>query len=570
MRLFMIPVALVFALCVQGAAFAEDTQSGATAGEAEPATDASAADTSPETAQDENLLSEAELEQLVAPIALYPDPLLANVMIASTYPLEIVQADRWYQKNKELKGDALQEALADQNWDDSIKDLVAVPDALEMMNKDLDWTQKLGDAVLAQQSDVMDAVQALRARAKENGKLESNPQQTVTVTQTVIQNGNGASDGGQATSQGAPQTRDVIAIQPTNPETVYVPYYEPSVVYGSWPYPNYEPYYFPPPPGYAFGSALATGLVWSAGFAIGNAIWGDDLNWGRNDINVNVNRNISGNTINRNNVNAQKWEHNAEHRRGVQYNNADVRNKFSNTQIDRNNVGNKVGNNVGNKVGDLGDKRPGGGNLGDRRPGNGGQNRPTVGDIEAGLERPGGGNLADKRPGGGNGRPGGGNAGGKLPGNAGGKRPSVGDIEAGLKKPGGGNLADKRPGNGNGPGAGGGNRPNVGGAKRPNAGDLQANLKNKAGPNKPSVNKPSINKPDVKKPSVNKPAAKKPSVSKPAASKPKSQPSGNAFKKESGSAARKASARGHASAGHRDISRGRGGGGGRAAGGRRR
>ena len=124
MRLFMIPVALVFALCVQGAAFAEDTQSGATAGEAEPATDASAADTSPETAQDENLLSEAELEQLVAPIALYPDPLLANVMIASTYPLEIVQADRWYQKNKELKGDALQEALADQNWDDSIKDLL--------------------------------------------------------------------------------------------------------------------------------------------------------------------------------------------------------------------------------------------------------------------------------------------------------------------------------------------------------------------------------------------------------------------------------------------------------------
>ncbi|HML90859.1 DUF3300 domain-containing protein [Methyloceanibacter sp.] len=557
MRLFMIPVALVFALCVQGAAAADDTQSGAAAGEAGPATDASAADASTETAQDGDLLSEAELEQLVAPIALYPDPLLANVMIASTYPLEIVQADRWYQKNKELTGEALQEALAGQNWDDSIKDLVAVPDALEMMNKDLDWTQKLGDAVLAQQSDVMDAVQALRARAKENGKLESNPQQTVTVTQTVIQNGGGAS-GGQASSQGAPQTRDVIAIQPTNPETVYVPYYEPLVVYGSWPYPNYEPYYFPPPPGYAFGSALATGLVWSAGFAIGNAIWGDDLNWGRNDINVNVNRNISGNTINRNNVNVQKWEHNAEHRRGVQYNNTNVRNKFSNAQIDR------------NKVGDLGGKRPGGGNLGDRRPGNGGQNRPTVGDIEAGLERPGGGNLAGKRPGGGDGRPGGGNAGGKLPGNAGGKRPSAGDIEAGLKKPGGGHLADRRPGDGKGPGAGGGNRPNAGGAKRPNAGDLQANLKNKAGANKPSVNKPSINKPDVKKPSVNKPAAKKPSVSKPAASKPKSRPSGNAFKKESGSAARKASARGHASAGHRDISRGRGGGGGRAGGGRRR
>jgi len=575
MRVFMIPVALAFALCVQGAAFAQDTQSGAGAGESEPATDASAADTSPETAQDDTLLSEAELEQLVAPIALYPDPLLANVMIASTYPLEVVQADRWYRKNKELKGDALQDALAEQNWDDSIKDLVAVPDALEMMNKDLDWTQKLGDAVLAQQSDVMDAVQALRARAKENGKLESNPQQTVTVTQTVIQNGDGVSGGGQASSQGAPQTRDVIAIQPTNPETVYVPYYEPSVVYGSWPYPNYEPYYFPPPPGYAFGSALATGLVWSAGFAIGNAIWGDDLNWGRNDINVNVNRNVSGNTINRNNVNVQKWEHNAEHRRGVQYNNTNVRNKFSNARIDRANVGNKIGNNVENKVGDLGGKRPGGGNLGDRRPGNGGRNRPTVGDIEAGLEGPGGGTLAGKRPGGGNGRPGGGNAAGKLPGNAGGKRPSAGDIEAGLKKPGGGNLGDKRPGDGKGPGAGGGNRPNAGGAKRPNAGDLQANLKNKAGPgkpsaNKPSINKPSINKPSANKPSIHKPDVKKPSVNKPAASKPKSRPSGNAFNKESGAAARKASARGHASAGHRDISRGRGGGGGGHAGGGRR
>lgn len=581
MRLFMIPVALVVALWGQGVALAQETQSGAPAGEAEPSADASAADTSSDAGQDETLLSEAELEQLVAPIALYPDPLLANVMIASTYPLEVVQADRWYQKNKDLKGDALQEALAGQNWDDSIKSLVAVPDAVEMMNKDLDWTQKLGDAVLAQQSDVMDAVQNLRALAKENGKLESNPQQTVTVTQTVIQNG--SSDGGQTSAQSAPQSRDVIAIQPTNPETVYVPYYEPSVVYGSWPYPNYEPYYFPPPPGYAFGSALATGLVWSAGFAIGNAIWGDDLNWGRHDINVNVDRNISGNTINRNNVNVQKWEHNSEHRRGVQYNNTDVRNKFSNTQADRNNIGNKVGNNVGNKPGGLGDNRPGGGNLGDRRPGGGGQNRPTVGDIEAGLERPGGGNLGDKRPGGGNGRPGGG-AGNKLPGNAGGNRPSVGDLEAGLKKPGGGNLGDKRPSGGNladkrpgggnlankGPGAGGGNRPNGGGAKRPNAGDLQANLKNKGGANKPSGNKPSINKPDVKKPSVNKPAAKKPSVNKPAASKPKSRPSGNAFKKESGSAARQASARGHASAGHRDISRGRGGGGGRAGGGRRR
>ena len=431
----------------------------------------------------------------------------------------------------DLEGDALQEALATQDWDDSIKDLVSVPDALEMMNNDLDWTQKLGDAVLAQQSDVMNAVQALRARAKENGTLESNPQQTVTVTQTVVQSSDGSSGSGEALSQGG-QTQDVIAIQPTDPEKIYVPYYEPAVAYGAWPYPSYQPYYFPPPPGYRFGSALATGLVWSAGYAIGNAIWGDNINWGRNDINVNV----SGNTINRNNVNVQKWEHNSEHRRGVQYNNTEVRNKFEN-KGNRNNLG----DNAGNRRPGGGEGRPGPGD----RPGAGG--RPTVGDLERDLKRPGGGegrpgggNLADKRPGGGEGRPGG----DKRPG-AGGGRPSVGDIEAGLKKPGGG----KRPA------AGGGDRPKVGGGARPGGGDRQANLKDRA---------------PAKKPAAKKPAVKKPAAKKPAAKKPQSRPSGNAFHKGSGSAARKASSRGRASAGGRSVSRGHGGGGRRAGGGGRR
>ena len=525
MRFFMISAAFTLALGMQGTAFAQGTdaevaveppQQDSAPAEAE----ASDSDQSSDGVAQDTLLSEAELEQLVAPVALYSDPLLANVLIASTYPLEVVQAERWYQKNKELKGDGLQEALAKQDWDDSIKDLVTVPDALEMMNKDLDWTQNLGDAVLAQQADVMEAVQALRARANENGMLESNPQQTVTVTQTVVQNGDGSSDEGATSSQGAQPTQEVIAIQPTDPERIYVPYYEPSVAYGAWPYPSYQPYYFPPPPGYALGSALATGLVWSAGFAVGNAIWGNGFNWGRNDINVNVNRNISGNTINRNNINAQKWEHNSAHRRGVQYNNTNVQNKFSKKQA----------------------------NLGDRRPG-------------GGEGRPGGGNLGDRRPGGGEGRPGGGNLGDKRPGG----RPSVGDIEAGLKKPGGGNR----------PAAGGGNRPNAGTGGRPGGKDRQANLKDRAPAKKPAAKRPAAKKPAAKKPAAKRPAAKKPAAKKsaakkpaakkPASRKPQSRPSGNAFKKHSGGGARKASSRGRASAGGRSVSRG--GGGGRRAGG---
>lgn len=535
MRFLAVSAAFTSALWMYGTALAQDSDSVVESVSPPPQSEAPAADGSATTSDPQNsLLTQAELEQLVAPIALYPDPLLANVLIASTYPLEVVQADRWYQQNKDLKGDALQEALAKQDWDDSIKDLISVPDTLEMMNKDLDWTQKLGDAVLAQQSDVMNAVQALRARAKANGTLESNPQQTVTVTQTVVQNGGSTSGGGTSAQSAPPQ--EVIAIQPTDPEKIYVPYYEPSVAYGAWPYPSYQPYYFPPPPGYAFGSALATGLVWSAGFAIGNAIWGDDINWGRNDINVNVNRNVSGNTINRNNVNVQTWQHNSEHRRGVQYNNTEVQNKFAN-KGNRNNIGNNVGDNAGNR-------RPGGGNggPGGNRPGTGG-GRPTVGDLEADLKRPGGGagpgggNLADKRPGGGNGGPGN-LAGDKRPG-AGGGRPSVGDIEAGLKKPGGGG-GNRPAGSGGGPKAGGGNRPGGGG---------QANLRDRP----------------ASKPAAKKPAVKKPAASKPAARKPQSRPSGNAFEKRDGAGARQASARGRASAGGRNISRG--GGGGRRAGG---
>src|SRR5208283_6237181 len=151
-------------------------------------------------------------DALVAPIALYPDALLAEVLMASTYPLEVVQAERWAAENKNLKGDELKTAVGKQAWDDSVKGLVATPSVLTMMSTKLDWTQKLGDAVLAQQADVMDAIQRLRQKAQANRKLESNKQQTVTTQQ-----------------QGGKQ---VIVIEPTQPDTIYVPYYDPVVAYG--------------------------------------------------------------------------------------------------------------------------------------------------------------------------------------------------------------------------------------------------------------------------------------------------------------------------------------------------
>ena len=162
-------------------------------------------------------LDTGQLDQLVAPIALYPDPLLAQVLMASTYPLEVVQADRFAKENKKLKDEKLKEALEKQNWDASVKDLVSTPTVLATMGDKLDWTMKLGDAMLAQQADVMDAIQRLRAKAQANGKLETTKQQTVTV-KTVKQE----ADQQGADQQGADQ--QVIEIEPASPEVVHVPY----------------------------------------------------------------------------------------------------------------------------------------------------------------------------------------------------------------------------------------------------------------------------------------------------------------------------------------------------------
>jgi hypothetical protein len=229
-------------------------------------------------AADKELLKPAQLDQLVAPIALYPDTLLSEVLIASTYPLEVVQAERWLNANKNLKDDQLKEIVDKQPWDDSVKSLIAAPSVLEMMNTKIDWTQKLGNAMIDQQADVMDAIQRLRAKAQANNKLQSTEQQKVVVNQE--------------------QGRQVIAIEPTDPNTIYVPYYDPGVVYGEWPYPEYPPYYWPAP-GYIAAGVIATGIAFGAGYALGRwasgRYWGGNVNWSRN--NITINRSGGGNNI---------------------------------------------------------------------------------------------------------------------------------------------------------------------------------------------------------------------------------------------------------------------------------
>jgi len=261
-----------------------------------------------------SVLSQAELEQILAPIALYPDDLLTQTLIASTYPLEVVMASRWIDQsgNKDLKGDALLKALDGQDWDASVKSLVPFPTVLKLMSDQLDWTQKLGDAFLAQQAAVFAAVQALRGRAQTVGTLQSTPQQTVT------------------------QDAGAIVIQPAQPDTVYVPAYNPAIAYGAWPYPSYPPAYYPPPAGYYLGSALMTGLAFGAGIAITGALWGwGRPNWGGGNVNVNVNRfnsinvnSVNANRISNRSINSNTWQHNPDHRRGVGYTNPQIRQQY--------------------------------------------------------------------------------------------------------------------------------------------------------------------------------------------------------------------------------------------------
>jgi hypothetical protein len=263
-----------------------------------------------------------ELEQIVAPIALYPDPLVAQIFMAATYPLEIIQAARFVKANPNLKDAALNEELKKQNWDDSVKALVRFPQVLEMMDSQLEWMQKLGDAVLAQQKETMAAIQRLRAKAQGTGNLKSTEQQQVIVEQAE-----------------PPQQQTIIRIEPANPETIYVPTYNPTVVYGGWPYPAYPPYYYYPPY-YPVGYAA---LWFGAGMLVGGAIWGG-INWGGGnmDIHVEHHNNFSRNVNRGDRVNAlssdrgsgargdrASWRHNPEHRKGAGYRDAATRQQFN-------------------------------------------------------------------------------------------------------------------------------------------------------------------------------------------------------------------------------------------------
>jgi hypothetical protein len=253
--------------------------------------------------------SAEQLEQLVAPIALYPDSLLTQMLMAATYPLEVVQADRFMRENADLTGDALDAALKEQDWDASVKGLCTLPDVLQQMSDNLDWAQDLGDAFLGQEEELLDTVQSMRGKANDAGNLQTTEQQVVTVQQDRI-----------------------IVIESPQPEIIYVPTYSPTVVYGpSWHYPSYyyPRFYAPPPPGYGL-------ITFGVGVAVGAAIWGNcRWGWGRTSVNINVNRYNSFNrntniNFNRTNLsgNSARWQHNASHRRGVNYRSSSVANTY--------------------------------------------------------------------------------------------------------------------------------------------------------------------------------------------------------------------------------------------------
>ena len=320
------------------------------------------------------LLKPEQLEALVAPIALYPDELLANVLAASTYPLEVVQADRWLKANKTLKGDALKKEVEKQSWDNSVKALASTADVIAMMSDKVDWTKNLGDAVLAQQPDVMDAVQRLRSMAYDNKKLVTTKQQKVSV-QTQ-------------------ENKQAIVIEQADPNTMYVPYYDPAAVYGAWPYAEYPPYYFGYP-SYIGAGVIAAGLAFGTAWAIGRwgNYWGGGFNWG--------NRNLYVNHYNRTTNIGNNWQHNPAHRQGVRYNNVNVQQRFGNNNLkagaanrmdfrgrdgqqvlrpgqDRPGVADRAGDRAGDRVGDRAGDR-GGDRVGDR-----GGNRPSTADRAKG------------------------------------------------------------------------------------------------------------------------------------------------------------------------------------------
>src|SRR6266436_3738288 len=260
-----------------------------------------------------------QLDSLVAPIALYPDPLLAQTLAASTYPLELIQLQQWLAKNPGLKDKALADTVAKQTWDPSIQAMAALPDVVKRLADDIQWTTDLGNAFLAQQSDVMDAVQRMRKKAQDTGNLKSGEQQKVETK--VIEN------------------KSVIVVEQANPQVVYVPSYDPVVVYGPPVYP-YPPIYYPPAGYYAAGVAISFGVGLALGAAWGGG-WGWGTGWGgNNNININNNNNFIRNSNinggNRNNIGGGSrgngnWAHNPQHRGGAPYRDRATADRFGGT-----------------------------------------------------------------------------------------------------------------------------------------------------------------------------------------------------------------------------------------------
>lgn len=257
--------------------------------------------------------SPQQLDSLVAPIALYPDPIVSQVLVASTYPLEIAEAARWLGQHPNLQGQALADAVRQQNWDPSVQGLVATPDLLSRLNQNLTWTSQLGNAFLSDQAGVMDAIQRMRQRAEASGALKSTPQQTVS---NQTENG-----------------QTVITIQPAGPDVLYVPIYNPVAIWGPadyYPYPSlyYPPYY----PGVAaagligFGTGVFLGSFWGGGWGWGG--WGWRPGWGSHRVFINNNFIVSRHFNRVATGPGNAWVHNPIHRGGLGYNNPAVANRF--------------------------------------------------------------------------------------------------------------------------------------------------------------------------------------------------------------------------------------------------
>jgi hypothetical protein len=262
-------------------------------------------------AQERPAFSEEELDQMLAPIALYPDSLLSQILMASTYPLEVVQAARWSRANSQLKGDDAVKAVEGMDWDPSVKSLVAFPQILHRMDERLDWTQRLGEAFLAQEPHVLDAIQGLRQRAAAAGNLNSNEQMRVT------------------------RQDEAILIEPARPETVYVPYYNPAVVYGPWAWTGYPPVYWGPFPGYYAAPAFSPAFFWGPAIVVSTGFFFGHCNWHHRHVTV-VHKHVQvvqsrfgkPHTVVTSVGKPAAWKHDPAHRKGVPYRHAALRKEF--------------------------------------------------------------------------------------------------------------------------------------------------------------------------------------------------------------------------------------------------